>query len=370
MNSFNFWLIEVPSKRNFGLDLLRSIAIAFVLVSHSLAYLPVNAHDLIRGFLIDGVAVFFVLSGFLIGSIMLKSFQKEINLRLLFNFWIKRWFRTLPLYFIILAVLSTINSLSPTGDPKIPIHRYLLFIQNFYRGIYDFFPESWSLSVEEWFYLLFPICLLGTSALVKSKKLLFLLVICTAISAVTLLRAYKYFHLETKSYYVYDRLFLREVTSRLDAIVYGVFGAWVRFYLPAWWMYLTRKRIFLLLVGVVLVYGITHLEKQNDIILYVISFGVTSAGVLFTLPFFTSLQTCRFRRLSRTVTTFSIISYSMYLINLNLISYYILSRLHYSNTIKFFLFWFLTLLLSLLLYKYIEKPITDLREKLVPKNTL
>ena len=62
--------------------------------------------DFINHISIDGVSIFFVLSGFLIGGILIKVLETEpATFKTLFNFWIRRWFRTLPNYLFILLIL-------------------------------------------------------------------------------------------------------------------------------------------------------------------------------------------------------------------------------------------------------------------------
>ncbi len=88
------------NERIFGLDLLRTIAILLVVLAHGnlivmdkLPYFPDFS-------IVDGVNLFFVLSGFLIGSIIIKSLEKYgINKASIIIFWKRRWFRTLPNYY-------------------------------------------------------------------------------------------------------------------------------------------------------------------------------------------------------------------------------------------------------------------------------
>ncbi len=366
----NFLTIEIPDSRNFGLDIMRSIAILFVLVSHSLTYLPVNISEKLSTVLIDGVAVFFVLSGFLIGTIMLKSFQKRISFHDLFLFWLKRWLRTLPLYFFILTILIITGKIKDGSLSHIPLYKYYFFIQNFNNPIYDFFPESWSLSVEEWFYFLFPLLLLTLSVFMRSKKFLFLAVIILLLVSITGLRFYRYFNLETKSYFVYDRYFLREVTSRLDAIVYGVFAAWLRFYYNSIWNRLKLHRNIICFTAAFVIVLVTYYERKNDLVLYLFSFTFISIAIALTLPFFERMSSSKSQYLNDSITRLSIISYSLYLVNLNLVSFYFLNSLNVNSYIKFILFWLITFLLSILTYKYIEKPVMDYRSKLMPKRVL
>ena len=343
--------LDYSSKRIFGLDVLRTMAILFVLLSHSLHYLPSTFSTLLEPIMIDGVAIFFVLSGFLIGGIMLKVFKNNITKSLILEFWIRRWFRTLPLYLIILSILTLLDIIIYNRD--INYFRYFLFLQNCTIAMQDFFPESWSLAVEEWFYISFPILFLIISKLfIKNKlKTRFLTTICSVIILVSIFRCYKYFNLETKSYYFYDRYFLREVISRLDAIVYGVLMAWIKQYYPELWVKSKKLNFALFCIGILLLFGVHNLENRSDLVLYIASFTLTSIAVSLMIPFFDGWSNCNNKPIFKIVTTISITSYSLYLINLSVVSYWILDKLLLDQTIKFILFWVISISLSILLLK-------------------
>jgi peptidoglycan/LPS O-acetylase OafA/YrhL len=159
------------AKRNFGLDLARAIAITMVFLSHGVSYLDTLG---------VGVDLFFLLSGFLIGRIYLRSQADALRSQAdaheprgtftLWSFWQARWFRTLPPY---LAALGLYALAEPFFHNNAVHPYYLLFLQN-YLGM-DGFGPSWSLSVEEHFYLALP--LLGWLALktVGRRNLLWLL---------------------------------------------------------------------------------------------------------------------------------------------------------------------------------------------------
>ena len=136
----------MPAERNFGLDLARALAISMVFLSHG-----VTALDTLG----VGVDLFFVLSGFLIGRIYLRSQADAHEPRgtfTLWSFWSARWLRTLPPYLAALALFALAqrwfhnNAIEPD---------YLLFLQN-YKDMAGFGP-SWSLCVEEHFYLALPL---------------------------------------------------------------------------------------------------------------------------------------------------------------------------------------------------------------------
>ena len=120
--------------------------------------MPEARYKYINFFIFDGVSIFFVLSGFLIGGILIKLLKENIlNSKLIITFWVRRWFRTLPNYFLILIILILLDSIYNENFSFYSYKRYFLFSQNLFSKHPGFFPEAWSLSVEEWFYLLIPI---------------------------------------------------------------------------------------------------------------------------------------------------------------------------------------------------------------------
>jgi peptidoglycan/LPS O-acetylase OafA/YrhL len=96
------------NKRIFGLDLMRTIAITMVVAGHCLWIYPQDDslfHQLLQLFGFFGVEIFFVLSGFLIGKILYQLYLKaDFSLATVFYFLKRRWFRTLPNYYLILLI--------------------------------------------------------------------------------------------------------------------------------------------------------------------------------------------------------------------------------------------------------------------------
>ncbi|HKK11365.1 MAG TPA: acyltransferase, partial [Flavobacteriaceae bacterium] len=153
----------MQGKRVFGLDALRATAISLVVASHC-SYMFSESTDspilmAIRSLGAIGVDLFFVLSGYLIGGILLNQVEKNrTNFRDLFWFWKRRWFRTLPNYYLILLINITIVLIAGENLPN-KLLLYFPFLQNFLGSHPDFFTEAWSLSIEEYSYLILPLSL-------------------------------------------------------------------------------------------------------------------------------------------------------------------------------------------------------------------
>jgi peptidoglycan/LPS O-acetylase OafA/YrhL len=153
-----------------SLDGLRGLAILLVLIWHIQRLFPPDtgfvasiAHTIFR-LSWSGVDLFFVLSGFLIGGVLLDN-RQAINYWSVF--YTRRAFRILPLYLTVVAsfIVSTWllkGDLPGLLDDGFPIFSYLTLTQNFWAGYENKFGAgwlavTWSLAVEDQFYLVFPI---------------------------------------------------------------------------------------------------------------------------------------------------------------------------------------------------------------------
>jgi peptidoglycan/LPS O-acetylase OafA/YrhL len=139
-----------------GLDGLRGIAIIIVLLSHIF-----KGTQYAKSFPGDtGVEIFFVISGFLITSLLLKEKMTTGHISLK-HFYIRRILRILPLAYLFLITLAILNALLSLNIPFRAFLSATLFYQNIPK-LSDhnwFIAHFWSLSVEEQFYLSFPFLL-------------------------------------------------------------------------------------------------------------------------------------------------------------------------------------------------------------------
>jgi peptidoglycan/LPS O-acetylase OafA/YrhL len=238
---------KAETHRNEGLDLFRATAIGLVLLSHGRHFFTVfplagwNWWWLSAGGYL-GVELFFVLSGFLIGRILLRELWVESSEpwgSRLGRFLVRRWLRTLPLYYLVLLAaygLAFHEGHSPWFD-----WRHLLFLQNFHRPSLDFFGVSWSLAVEEWFYLVVPALgaasLAGLGALPRRSLAWRIAAFLVGLVLLVWLARSAWLWLRPGVGWTDMR---KNVFLRFDSFAVGIAFAWLEMYRPAWFERLSR----------------------------------------------------------------------------------------------------------------------------------
>lgn len=171
--------LQIPA-----LDMLRAAAILWVILHHMAVagfLAPVTNPVTVKFFDAGpaGVDLFFVLSGYLITTIVLAELVKTDRLDVP-RFWYRRWMRTLPAYYVTLGVMFLGGVVHVAHGTMSPRWSYLVFLQS---CLIDFdrmrFSWSWSLCVEELFYLSLPVLvwLLGRTGAVRPVPLLRLIAV-------------------------------------------------------------------------------------------------------------------------------------------------------------------------------------------------
>jgi peptidoglycan/LPS O-acetylase OafA/YrhL len=153
------------SSRAAGPDLLRALAILLVMLWHLPRPATPAMLEEIKRYGWTGVDLFFVLSGYLIGTQLLVRLTRGQRLSLR-DFYIKRALRILPAFLVVLAVYVFLPVLRENPTMQAP-WRFVTFTMNFgldYR-VTGGFTQAWSLCVEEHFYLAFPVLVLLLSRL-------------------------------------------------------------------------------------------------------------------------------------------------------------------------------------------------------------
>jgi peptidoglycan/LPS O-acetylase OafA/YrhL len=153
---------SAPLLRFHGLDTLRGIAILSVMLYHlNLQGLLPEVLEPLAAVGWVGVDLFFVLSGFLIGSQLLKPYLTGSSPSLR-DFYTRRAFRILPAYLVVLALYYMVPLWREANGPY-AAWQYLSFTWNMFLVQYPngrAFSHVWSLCVEEHFYLILPLLLL------------------------------------------------------------------------------------------------------------------------------------------------------------------------------------------------------------------
>jgi peptidoglycan/LPS O-acetylase OafA/YrhL len=356
-------------KRVFGLDLMRALAIIFVVLSHGALILKsTSKFPWIP--LINGVELFFVLSGFLIGGILIRTFENETNLgiKTIWNFWVRRWFRTLPNYYLVLILNIVFVYYGVIHEDYSQFSwKFFLFLHNLYTPFLGFFWESWSLSIEEWFYLLFPLILallfISLSLFKVSKKYIFFIAVLFFLLASFLLRFFVSSTFDLDEFWIGVKIY-SVVIYHLDGIALGLLAAFIKFWHPTFWH---KNRNITFILGIIISYAVLFYSwHPNDFFTKVYRISFQSIGCFLLLAKFDSIKKAPLL-LTKTVTHISLISYSMYLINLALVAEVIRDNVTLDSPPKTWLFygiyWFIVIICSTLLYKYFEKPIMNLRDK-------
>ncbi|MFD0861213.1 acyltransferase family protein [Sungkyunkwania multivorans] len=363
------------TNRIFGLDIVRAIAILLILISHtSLLIAPANTGLFTTAIKLGGaigVDIFFVLSGYLIGGILLRNIiQGKGGFGHFLYFWIRRWFRTLPNYYLILLV-NILLGIFVFSDLAEDYLSYFFFLQNFNGPQSNFFTESWSLSIEEFSYVLGPLLLfflLNAFGLRRGKSC-FLFTTAVVIVLFIGSKFWYHFNIQNVDYSFWSANVRKTVIYRLDSIYYGFLGAYAISFIP----FVKKYASLLFAAGIGLLIGIHGF-------MFFKSFTVTSHPMFYNVFYLPSISVAvllmMFKMnavtkapmpIVRTVTFVSLTSYSIYLLNYSIVLLLLQKYLATPETLLgkmmlIIVFWSLTISFSYILYAFYEKPMMKLRD--------
>lgn len=331
-------------QRNFSLDFFRALAIMLVFTAHSVlaAGSPIMLAPLQLGG--TGVDLFFVLSGWLIGNQLLLEKKRFGNIQVP-RFWVRRWMRTMPAYYAVLTL--TILQLYLTKDNFSFPFAHLFFLQN-YSGDLSIFSVSWSLSVEEQFYLFIAPLFVITLKLPTRYQILVLL---SLLACPTFFRHMDYYTT------------LNETHVRLDCCAMGVLLAYIKHHKNSLWNLFQSKAnlLFIVSISVYLIFYVARYKPELDIsgpskLLLALIFGI---WVLWS----DKTNYSSHNLFTKIVMHVSTRSYAMYLLHVDALA--LLRKLDLDG--NFFAFFALSLALTMLLseclYRVIELPFMKSRSR-------
>lgn len=356
-------------KRNIGLDLARVLAIGLVWINHSGSF-AIGLDPILMEFGgIFSIEVFFALSGFLVGKSMIRSATAEKIGPAMGGFYLNRLIRTLPLYYLSLLLLWGLWKVTP------PLSCFF-FLQNFDSEALSYFPPSWSLPIEAWFYFLIPVLLMG---LVKvfSRKMSEHRAVFAAIGLLWLIPFLLRIFWVVAMDPVWDFGVRKQIFLRLDALMLGVALAAMKLYAPENYRKLGASigSLLLSLLGVLALYfwfvkGLRERFDDSDL----------GRILMFTLmPMCCSLlvawldnaawpEKLRGTIWEKLICGISSMGYSIYLLHwiiFQLVAPYFAEARFFVSWLGFLLALVLTLIASWLAYRLIEVPLGKWKEKLV-----
>jgi len=355
----------MDSARRFGLDAWRALAILLVLVGHaSFWFLPLTRElDVWYSLAFLGVELFFVLSGFLIGGILIGKFRLgSFDLR---QFWIRRWLRTLPNYFLFLALNIVLYRAMFGAWPQFGL--FLVFLQNFAWPHPPLFSEAWSLSVEELFYLIAPLATLVVVRLAKGRGGVVVWLLA-AIALVSVIRIGYVLRLDP----LWDSGVRKIAALRLDAFIYGVIAVW---FCTVRGMSIFSRRCWAVagacgIVAVTLVFFL--LPRDHDFFARTFLFNLMPASLAAMLPLAAEWRAGNMPQLVQTATRrIALWSYSLYLCQLAVMRSLSLLPWKASTPAECLLgavvFVVLSIACAVLLYHFFESPILRWRDRVASR---
>jgi peptidoglycan/LPS O-acetylase OafA/YrhL len=243
-----------------GLDLLRAVAISWVMAFHASSFGLISRDHWIAKFGWMGVDLFFVLSGFLIAGQLLRPWA--LGHRPNYSrFFARRLLRTLPAYLVVVALCFLFPVLRERPVIQ-PLWQFLTFTQNFgyVPDPPEAFSHAWSLCVEEQFYLLFPAIVAILAVRPGPRRVVGVFIAVLIVGIVSR----GYFWLADVAqppfntaafphfgrYSRYMTLIYYPTWARLDGLLAGVGAAAVQTFRPTWWRALTARANILGIAGV------------------------------------------------------------------------------------------------------------------------
>jgi peptidoglycan/LPS O-acetylase OafA/YrhL len=332
----------MASARYRSLDLLRACAIALVITAHTVLAYGKPAALAPLGLGGTGVDLFFVLSGWLLGNQLIKELSRTDSIDVK-RFWLRRWMRTLPAYYAVLA-FTFLQQIVMHPEKKLQLG-YLVFLQNY--GDLPYFSVSWSLCVEEYFYL----CVApGMLLLARLRSRWRWVPIALLFFAPFTFRMLGWYHSPDETH------------VRWDACMLGVLLAVCRVRAPQTWAWLTRAAPVLASVGLTVYLANfagrwLFAQQDYDKLVYAMIFGSFVLLVARDSWWQEKIYVPG-------ASYIALRAYSLYLLHPEVLALLKRFGLGLPFPIFYLVAWVGSCAVAEVLYRTLEKPIMDLRDRL------
>ena len=307
-------------QKLYGLDHLRALAIILVFFFHyqiSIFGHPAWLPSLVKlGW--TGVDLFFVLSGFLISSQLFHQIKQrgEICFKV---FFLKRFFRILPAYWVVVAIYFCIPSFREK-EALPTLWKFLTFTQNIGLDLKatGTFSHAWSLCVEEHFYFFLPLILFLLQLVKFSRKALYLLVAFFMLGFICRLYSWNHCylpHIDAEDSWMWWYKYMYYPTyNRLDGLLIGVSLAALHQFSPGGWSKISKYGNAMICLSLAVLTGAYFLCYDESSYyasifgfpLVALAYGLLVAGAISPDSFLYKWQ-------SKTTTFIATLSYAVYL---------------------------------------------------------
>jgi peptidoglycan/LPS O-acetylase OafA/YrhL len=364
-------LLDTSAPRQPGLDVMRALAILWVMLFHFRIGLPHLLYWPSRyGWM--GVDLFFVLSGYLIGSQLLRPYLKGAEPSLA-QFYFRRAFRILPAFLAVLGLYVFAPAFREAPGLS-PLWQFLTFTENFRIDyLHDqAFSHVWSLCVEEHFYLVLPLLVLVLMRKPRFSKALAVVLSILVFGIVA--RGWIYLHQlkplllagDNEFYLRYTEWIYYPTYTRLDGLLVGVVLAVIKTFRPLWWQQMMGRGWALLFAGIsVCALAMWLFFDRFGLSATLVGFPLMSLGLGLLVAASVS-PTCSLSKV-RGFGLIATLAYSVYLTHkeiAHLNRMYLGSYMQNGGWPAFLIVFSTCFLAAAVLYFAIERPFLRLRERL------
>jgi peptidoglycan/LPS O-acetylase OafA/YrhL len=355
--------------RNKRLDVLRCIAVLLVLVHHG----EILSFFTRVGW--TGVDLFFVLSGFLISGLLFSEYRKRHSIGFK-RFFIRRGLKIYPAFYAFLFLTGVVSYgvFHALATPAHYLHE-IFFVQNYEKGVWD---HTWSLAIEEHFYIFLPVLLLVLVRFSSNRQDPFRILPWAFVAIATMCIAFR----AESVYWGTPNFFMPYVATheRMDSLFFGVLLGYLYHFRPQVLERLMRptgSRVGMAAVSAVLLSTAYFFSRDEKLFA---TFGYSClylgyGGVLLLSLYVQGVLPGGVARITERIGTgfawVGMYSYSIYLWHGPTGAWFpglVRRALHISmgRYERFTIYLFGSLAIGILMSRLIEYPVLRLRDRLIP----